>query len=95
MKIKPADASLIRKAYQDVRETPNSGFGEMLKSMVADTNTLQNGASAIGQAAISGSPVEAHAVMIAGEEARLAFELMLEVRNRLVEAYRELMQMRM
>jgi flagellar hook-basal body complex protein FliE len=45
------------------------------------------------QAVLVGQPVESHDVMIAAQEASLAFELILEVRNKLVEAYQELMRM--
>ncbi|MBN1164716.1 MAG: flagellar hook-basal body complex protein FliE [Candidatus Krumholzibacteriota bacterium] len=95
MKIRPAAGSLIQKTYQDKNPVPEKGFGEILKKMVADVDSLQARSSATAGAAISGQPVEVHNVMIAMEEARMAFDLMLEVRNKLVEAYRELMQMRM
>jgi flagellar hook-basal body complex protein FliE len=41
----------------------------------------------------AGAATEAHDVMIAAEEAQLAFELLLEVRNRLLESYQEIMKM--
>ena len=94
MKIRPSDLSLARAAYRD-RAATGTGFGEMLKKMVEDTNALQTRAQTVSEAAIAGAPVEAHDVMIAAEESRLAFDLMLEVRNKLLDAYRELMQIRM
>ncbi len=39
----------------------------------------------------SGTPL--HQVMIANEEASVAFQLMVEVRNKLLESYQELMRM--
>lgn len=95
MKVRPVDISTIQKAYGQ-RETVNrTGFAEMLGRMVGDTNTLQTRSAGVTNSAVSGQPVETHNVMIAAEEARLAFDLMLEVRNKIIEAYRELMQMRM
>ena len=42
---------------------------------------------------ISGQVTEVHDVMAAAEEAQLAFELLLEVRNRLLESYQQIMKM--
>jgi flagellar hook-basal body complex protein FliE len=42
---------------------------------------------------MQGEPVELHRVVLAGEEAALAFEMMLGVRNKVVEAYQEVMRM--
>ena len=95
MKVRPATQSLIQKVYQDRSRVKEGGFASMLGKMVGDANALQSRASSMAQLAVTGSPVEAHDVMIAGEEARLAFDLMLEVRNKLLEVYLELMQMRM
>jgi flagellar hook-basal body complex protein FliE len=41
----------------------------------------------------SGEMTDIHQVMIAAEEANLSFQLLMEVRNRLVESYREIMRM--
>ncbi len=95
MKIGPAGSSLIQKTYSDRSRVPESGFGKMLKEMVGDVDALQTRASNAAQAAVNGQNVEVHDVMIAMEESRLAFDLMLEIRNKLVDAYSQLMQMRM
>ena len=42
---------------------------------------------------MAGEPVELHRVIMAGQQAGLAFELMMGVRNKVVEAYREVMRM--
>ncbi len=95
MKINPTGSSIIREIYKEPAREAGSGFKEMLNKMVGDVDSLQNRASDMTRAAIAGAPVEVHDVMIASEEARLAFDLMLEIRNRLLEAYREITQMRM
>jgi flagellar hook-basal body complex protein FliE len=45
------------------------------------------------QALASGENVSLHHVMISLEEARLGFQLMAQVRNRLLESYQEIMRM--
>jgi flagellar hook-basal body complex protein FliE len=42
---------------------------------------------------LSGQNVPLHQVMIASEEASVSFQLMLEVRNKLLDGYQELMRM--
>jgi len=42
---------------------------------------------------LAGETTDVHDVMIATEEAGLAFNLMVEIRNKLVESYQELMRM--
>jgi flagellar hook-basal body complex protein FliE len=42
---------------------------------------------------LSGQNVSLHQTMIAMEEASISFQLMVEVRNKLLESYQELMRM--
>ncbi len=95
MKIRPYDVTQAKRLYEEQSRPGGTGFAEMLKKIISETNELTGASQSLSQAAVAGAPVEAHDVMIAVEEARLAFDLMLEVRNKLIEAYRELMQMRM
>jgi flagellar hook-basal body complex protein FliE len=60
-----------------------------------DGGQRQTGAAA-GQAVAdlqAGKPVTLHQAMITMEEASVSFQLMAEVRNRLLESYQELMRM--
>ena len=62
-------------------------------SMINDVNQLQAQAGAAEKNLYTGDTTELHRVMIAAEEAGTAFELLVEMRNRVVEAYQELMRM--
>ena len=63
-------------------------FGDQLKRMLGEVSTAQDTAQDyIGKFA-RGEPVELHQVMAAQEEAGIALEMLVEVRNKLVEAYR-------
>jgi flagellar hook-basal body complex protein FliE len=42
---------------------------------------------------IAGEPIDLHEVMISAEEASVAFDLMMEIRNKLLEAYQEIQRM--
>jgi flagellar hook-basal body complex protein FliE len=42
---------------------------------------------------VAGEPVDLHEVMISSEEAGIAFDLMMEIRNKLLDAYQEIQRM--
>jgi flagellar hook-basal body complex protein FliE len=68
-------------------------FGSMLGRMVEDVNTKQTAAADAVSALQSGQNVSLHQAVIAMEEANVSFQLMTEVRNKLLESYQELMRM--
>jgi flagellar hook-basal body complex protein FliE len=68
-------------------------FQGALSKALDQVQSLQDAAAAAQERLVAGEAVEAHDVMIAAEEASAAFELMMEVRNRLLEAYHEIMRM--
>ena len=72
---------------------PGSRFGDMLSEMVQKTDASQKTSAATTGAMLSGQNVPLHQVMIASEEASISFQLMLEVRNKLLDGYQELMRM--
>ena len=68
-------------------------FTDVLRDAVSSVDKLQKESEAAQVAHASGQPVELHEVLIKIEEAEIAFKMMMEVRNKLVEAYREVMRM--
>lgn len=70
-------------------------FARMLGTGVADMQASIDRANAMVRAYALDESLPAHQVMIALEEARITVELGLQVRNRLVEAYRDIMNMQM
>jgi flagellar hook-basal body complex protein FliE len=73
--------------------SPGPDFKESLKSALQQVNDLQLHAGDQVNRLVAGEQVDLHEVMISSEEAAIAFELMLEIRNKLVEAYQELQRM--
>ena len=82
----------IEKAAGKVHEGSES-FSDTLKKFITDVNTLQNKASKAGEKLAAGEITDVHEVMIAVEKANTSMELMLEMRNKIVEAYQEIMRM--
>jgi flagellar hook-basal body complex protein FliE len=68
-------------------------FGQLVGNLLRDVNQSQNQASdAVAQLA-AGKTDNVHQVMIALGKAEVSFNYMLEVRNRLLDAYKQVMQM--
>lgn len=71
----------------------SDSFSSMLGKMVSDVSAQQNmSAQAVG-ALQSGQNIPLHQAVIAMEEANISFQLMVEVRNRMLDAYQEVMRM--
>ena len=72
---------------------PTEGFGQMLDGLVATVERKQTAASDITRKVLLGDSDQLHQSVIAMQEASVAFSMMVEVRNKLVESYQELMRM--
>ena len=68
-------------------------FKELLNSKIGDVNDLQFEADKLVADLVKGKTDNVHEVLVAVNEADLSFRLMMEVRNKLVEAYEEVMRM--
>jgi flagellar hook-basal body complex protein FliE len=72
---------------------PSAGFGDVLDTFVSDVNGKMNSAATDQSKLLSGDSTSLHQAMISMQEANVAFSLMVEVRNKLVDGYQELMRM--
>ena len=70
-----------------------SSFANMLGEALERVKQLGDEADQEVKRLMAGEPVELHRVIMAGQQAGLAFELMMSVRSKVVEAYREVMRM--
>jgi flagellar hook-basal body complex protein FliE len=68
-------------------------FADVFKRALGDTSQLEGDAQNVIQAFLRGEPVVLHQVMAASEEAAISLELLVEVRNKLTEAYRTIMNL--
>ncbi|AEG59511.1 flagellar hook-basal body complex protein FliE [Desulforamulus ruminis] len=71
------------------------GFGEALKSAVANLNESQTQSDEIMQKFMVGEIQDIHQVTIAMLEAKHTVQLAVEVRNKVVEAYQEISRMQL
>lgn len=82
--IQPASASRSGGAFQDA-----------LSSAIQSVEGFGQDASASVQRFLSGEGEELHTTVMATQRAELAFEMFLQVRNKVVSAYQEIMRMQM
>ena len=84
--------SLPQQQVQASEGTP--GFVDTLQKAIDSVNATQKNAGALKKAFETGDPnVDLPQVMVASQKAKVAFDAMLEVRTKLLEAYKEISQM--
>ncbi|MEJ1971930.1 MAG: flagellar hook-basal body complex protein FliE [Lacunisphaera sp.] len=90
-------AQKVRQAMplpDGIQAAPQSGsFGTMLDGLVSNVSAKQTEAAELTKKVLLGDSDQLHQSVIAMQEAGVAFTLMVEVRNKLVESYQELMRM--
>jgi flagellar hook-basal body complex protein FliE len=91
----PIVSQLERGIGQSLETGSTNGpsFADTLTKAVNDVQGLQEDSANIIGAFVRGEPVELHQVMAASEEASLSLEFLVEMRNKLTDAYRSVMNM--
>ncbi len=69
------------------------GFGRALTDAIEGLNETQGAADEASVLMAAGEPIDLHEVMLARETASLHFQLAVQVRNKLIEAYQDVMRM--
>ena len=89
-----ATAALAAGKTAPMAEAPAADFAGMLKSAVEGVNSAQQDADKLAQAFQSGNPeANIQDVMVSLQKANLSFQTMVQVRNRLVTAYQDILNM--
>jgi flagellar hook-basal body complex protein FliE len=91
--LNPEDITAGSKNSSHVLPNSQNTFSTTLKNAMDDVNNLQMEAGAAIEKMVAGEDVDMHEVMIAVEKAKTSFDLLMEVRNKTLEAYRELIRM--
>ena len=81
------------QSAQATQAVQGVGFGDVLDKFVSEVNDKQIASGQAVNDLLSGKDIPLHQAMIAMQEAGVAFQLMVEVRNKLLEGYQELMRM--
>lgn len=90
-----AKAAAAYGASGRAAQTPEAGgvFAESLKGAIAQVNDAQLQANQAVDALMTGRTENIHQAMIALQKADVSFQLMMQVRNKLVSAYEEIQRM--
>ncbi len=76
-----------------VRDDDSPSFGQSLQDALGSVNDLQNRAGGLARSFAVGQTGDIHSVMIASEQATIALQLTTQVRNKVVEAYQDIMRL--
>ncbi|MCX6138822.1 MAG: flagellar hook-basal body complex protein FliE [Ignavibacteriales bacterium] len=87
--VKPATGP---KSGMSAVQDSTSSFGSMLNNAITDVNGLQQQANVAVDKLVTGQATDLHEVMISVEKARTSFDLLMEIRNKTVDMYREIMR---
>jgi len=87
------DVAGVPSALPAAAPAQGNSFSSLLGKMVSEVNAQQQASAQSVSALQSGQNVPLHQAVISMEEASVSFQLMVEVRNRLLESYQEIMKM--
>ena len=95
--IAPISASAIPDVASVSPDVAGSGgeFQKALSTAIRDVEAFGQQADASVESFLAGDGEELHSMILATQQANLAFDLFLQVRNKVVNAYQEVMKMQM
>ncbi len=70
-------------------------FGDLLKQALQEVNQVSAQAEGEARNLMTGESADMHSAMLAVQKADLSFQMMMAVRSKLIDAYREVMRMQM
>ncbi len=76
-----------------LEKTSNTSFKDLLKESIKEVDQVQKAAGKAVESLAVGKAENIHETMIALEKAEISFKMMMEVRNKIVKAYEEVMRM--
>ncbi len=88
-----AEFKSISSPKKTQESSDGSSFADVFDNYLKETNELQNSADQSLSKLVAGETDDVHEVMLAMSKADVSFRMMVEVRNKLIEAYKEVMRM--
>ncbi|OAS83340.1 MULTISPECIES: flagellar hook-basal body complex protein FliE [Metabacillus] len=89
----PTQIQLKTNSLMNNTSTSKTSFAESLKQAINQVNQSQIESDKMTEALATGKNVELHDVMITAQKASVSMTLAVEVRNKAIEAYQEMMRM--
>jgi len=87
--------SILPNLLKPVEAEKRTGvqFENVFSDFIGEVNKTQYDSKKLTEDFLNGKNVELHEVMIAGEKAKTSFELLMEIRNKAIDMYKELSRM--
>ncbi|AJQ27312.1 MULTISPECIES: flagellar hook-basal body complex protein FliE [Pelosinus] len=92
LKLTPVNSNMVEKVTPQIEEGKKN-FGEFLTEALGEVNSLQQDAAKASFDLAAGKLQDISQVTIAAEKATIAMQLTMQVRNKVVDAYQEIMRM--
>lgn len=83
----------VESSLSRARKPEEGEFLDTLRGAMDQVEQAQGSAEAKVESLLNGSGMDVHTAMIAVEKADLSFQLMMQVRNKIVAAYQEISRM--
>ena len=83
----------VRKTAERGGEKDGASFGDVLKDAISTANQLQKQSDQEIQKLMTGETQDLHTTLIAVQKADLSFQMMMQVRNKIIQAYQEILRM--
>jgi flagellar hook-basal body complex protein FliE len=77
----------------DLEKSKENDFGRYLTEALNQVNKQQNEAEVMTEKFIAGELNDVHSLMIASEKASLGFQMTVQIRNKVLETYQEMMRL--
>lgn len=89
-KLQVPEMELLRRPGTEKKD---SNFGTVLKDAISTVNELQKQSDQEIEKLMTGESQDLHNTVIAMQKADLSFQMMMQVRNKIVQAYQEIIRM--
>lgn len=95
--ISPIQPSIVVPQIEAASNTPTAGgeFQNVLASAIGEVQQASNGASQSVEGFLKGEGDDLHSTILSVQRAGLEFDMLMQVRNKVVSAYQEVMRMQL
>lgn len=93
--ISPISSIPLPEAVQPARPSGGGDFQALFSGAVRQVEMLQNNANQAVEQFLSGEGGELHSTILQTQKAELSMEMFLQTRNKIVQAYQEVMRMQL
>ncbi len=93
MKIEVNNTRDINNNFEALKTQGDKSFGKIFSDVLESANTYQKEYESLLGREVFSEEIDLHNILIAGEKAKISLELTLQIRNKAMEAYQEIMRM--